>query len=290
MTNPPERIDHDLAQSIISQNIEFHEAQADLYDYSHPELTHALQRLMLRRDLRQMQALLAGAPRPLAIDVGAGTGRLTLAFVRQGWDVLALDNSPAMLAVLRRRYDRLPEPKGALETVAAGADDFSPELLQGRTAQIIGFSSVLHHLPDYLGALRQMASLLPTGGLVYVTHEPLPAQSSGKTLGMRVIKVLDQLLRTPQQIKKTIVRHRKHVGKAAAAPLMDYHDEQGLDVAAMQALLETLGFETVLLKRYKDRKTALMAVLDTYIFRTPNWRFRLLARRESCQGPDAGPT
>ena len=270
----------ELAQAIVEQNVAFHEAQARLYDLSHPELTNLYQRVMLRRDLRRVRELLSDVERPLAVDVGAGTGRLSLALARAGFEVIALDNSPAMLEVLRGRYERLREPKGALRTVVAGAEELSEGLLDGEQPHLIACSSVLHHLPDYLQVLRQACRLLPAGGCLYVAHEPLPAQVESKTLSMRLVGLLDTLLRTPQQLYKNAVRARMKLPKPPPAPLMDYHDRQGLDVAAMRGLLAEEGLEIVFERRYKDRKMAVMTVLDTYVLKTPNWKFALLGRKK----------
>jgi SAM-dependent methyltransferase len=58
----------------------------------------------------------AGGP---VLDVGAGTGRVTLDLARRGHAVVALDRSGALLATLRDRADGLP-----VETVEADARTF----------------------------------------------------------------------------------------------------------------------------------------------------------------------
>lgn len=279
MTITLEQPDVTVAARIIEQNIAYHEATADLYDLSHPELRHAFERVLLRQDLDCIARLLEVAC-PLALDIGAGTGRLTLQFTRQGWDCLAIDNSPAMLAVLQRRYDRLPMPRGRLETVCAGADDFDPKALAGRPVHLIGFSSVLHHLPDYLAVVRHFAQLLAPGGVLYVTHEPLPTQSHEKNNSSRLVKVMDQLLRAPQQAHRALVKAHMRIIPPTEAALVDYHDKPGLDMKQLRAVLDEEGLTVMREQAYKDRKTALMAWLDTRWFRTPNWRFRLVARKD----------
>jgi len=173
----------------------------------------------------------------------------------------------------------LPAPRGALETAVAGADAIGSPLVGGRPVHLIGFSSVLHHLPDYVQAVRQAGEMLASPGVLYITHEPLPAQVPGKTFAMRAVGLVDTLLRTPQQLYKNVVRARAKLPPTPPAPLMDYHDKGGLDLAALLALLEDEGLEIVMQRRYKDRKMAVMALLDTYVLRTPNWKFALLARR-----------
>jgi SAM-dependent methyltransferase len=68
--------------------------------------------LPLWRDL----ATVHGGP---ILDVGAGTGRVSLHLAGRGFAVVALDRSPALLAALRDRAARLP-----VETVEADARSF----------------------------------------------------------------------------------------------------------------------------------------------------------------------
>lgn len=273
--------DDELSAQIVEQNIAYHEATADLYDLSHPELEHLLQRRMLAADLKLIRELVGETTGGLALDVGAGTGRMTRRLVREGFDCLALDNSPAMLAVLRRRYERLPDPKGALLTAVAGATEFDPALLDGRAVQVVAFSSVLHHLPDYLATLDLYAGLLAPGGVLYITHEPLTIDAPRRTPAMKLVRAVDRLLVQPQQIAKTLKRllgGRQQV-KIAEPQLVDYHHQAGLDPEAITATLSRHGLQVVRLERYKDRKTALMAWLDTAVCKTPNWHFRLVAHK-----------
>jgi SAM-dependent methyltransferase len=53
------------------------------------------------------------------LDIGAGTGRVALALAREGHEVTALDQDPALLAELARRADGLP-----VSTVLADACSF----------------------------------------------------------------------------------------------------------------------------------------------------------------------
>ncbi len=84
-----------------------------------------------RQDLALWLALAdqyAGAGAPV-LDVGAGTGRVSLALARAGHGVVALDQSRALLAELARRARGLP-----IETVCADARTFT---LPGRHFPLI---------------------------------------------------------------------------------------------------------------------------------------------------------
>jgi SAM-dependent methyltransferase len=70
------------------------------------------------RDLALWLGLAAERGGPV-LDVGAGTGRVTLPLARAGHEVVALDRDGALLAELARRADGLP-----VTTVTADARDF----------------------------------------------------------------------------------------------------------------------------------------------------------------------
>ena len=70
-------------------------------------------------DLSLWRSLAAEYGGPV-LDVGAGSGRVTLELARAGLEVTALDHDPDLLAELRRRAGEL-----AVDTVCADARDFS---------------------------------------------------------------------------------------------------------------------------------------------------------------------
>ncbi len=72
-----------------------------------------------RQDLALWLGLAAECGGPV-LDIGAGTGRVTIALARAGHEVVALDRDGELLAELARRADGLP-----VETVVADARDFS---------------------------------------------------------------------------------------------------------------------------------------------------------------------
>ncbi|MGI8476605.1 MAG: class I SAM-dependent methyltransferase, partial [Thermomicrobiales bacterium] len=99
------------------------------------------------------------------VDLGAATGELALAAARRCRRVVAVDVSPAMLAVLR---DRARESGLAnLECVHAGLLSYDHT---GGPADIVHSRHVLHHLPDFWKAiaLQRMAAMLRPGGVLFL--------------------------------------------------------------------------------------------------------------------------
>lgn len=267
----------ELAAQIVEHNRLTHAAVASLYDLSLPNMYHWYERRLLRKDIDLLRSLTASRDLINVLDVGSGTGRLALEFVRLGWSVDGLDLSPEMLVVCQAKYDALPPPKGSLRLICGDVEETLTAV--AGPYDLISFSSVLHHLPHYLTVLEKLLEGAGPQGMVYITQEPMPLDCEHRPLPVRLIRLVDQVLGAPQQVRKQLVRIIRRQRRPQGLPLTDYHDRGGLDVPGMLAILQAHGFVVKRLRRYKDRKTGVMAWLDTNILHTPNWKFRLIAQR-----------
>ncbi len=113
-----------------------------------------------RADLALWRDLAASEDGPV-LDVGAGTGRVTLDLARAGHEVVALDREPAFLDELRRRARALP-----VETVVGDAGGF--ELPGRRFGLIIAPMQTIQLLgaAGRAGFLRSARAQLTEHGLV----------------------------------------------------------------------------------------------------------------------------
>ncbi len=120
-------------------------------------LWHDLECGDYREDLPFWLALAAETGGPV-LDIGAGTGRVTLEIAATGTAVVGLDIEPALLAALAHRSPALP-----VETVVADACTFE---LDRRFGLIVAPMQTLQLLDDRTAFLRRALMHLRPGGVL----------------------------------------------------------------------------------------------------------------------------
>jgi ubiquinone/menaquinone biosynthesis C-methylase UbiE len=144
-------------------DVEFHRKTAGSYDekvtrefaiYHHTRLDPFLDRVAQRK------------PGALVLDLGCGTGVVTLAAAARGFRVVGVDHSPEMLEIARRKVhaaglaDRVELEVGEVDHLRFGDDDFDGVLCQG----------LLHHLPELGSCLDEVDRVLEPGGFLYISE------------------------------------------------------------------------------------------------------------------------
>jgi ubiquinone/menaquinone biosynthesis C-methylase UbiE len=115
-----------------------------------------------------LESLLAAAgPRPddVCVDLGAGTGFVTLALAPKVSSVLAVDIATAMTEMLEARV-----AEAGLMNVSTLAADLTTLRLRPASTDLIVSSYVLHHLPDSgkRALVREAAGWLRPGGRLVI--------------------------------------------------------------------------------------------------------------------------
>lgn len=110
------------------------------------------------------------------LELGCGTGRITLALARAGFQVVAVDAEPTMLAGLRARLARAPASVAARVEVRAG--DLRDFALRRRFPLVVAGFNVLEHLytrVELAACLaRVRAHLAPDGRFAFDVQLPDP--------------------------------------------------------------------------------------------------------------------
>ena len=99
------------------------------------------------------------SPETRALDVGGGTGRLSILLADRVGSVVVTDPSAGMVQVAAERI----EAAGLGDRLRAVRADLTTDPLDG-SYDIAWSSMALHHVPDLDGLLRSLAGLLVDGG------------------------------------------------------------------------------------------------------------------------------
>lgn len=130
--------------------------------------------LEVQEDIGFYVGMAQGATTPI-VELAAGTGRIAIPLAQAGYDVIAIDRSPAMLDLLRAKAAEA----GVAERIDARLGDLLAPGVDGRCDRVlIPFRSLLHLATDEerLAALRAAGALLaPDGYLAFDVFTPTPA-------------------------------------------------------------------------------------------------------------------
>jgi ubiquinone/menaquinone biosynthesis C-methylase UbiE len=145
------------------RDIEFHRRTAASYD---EDVTreyavyhaHALEPFLDRVAARH--------PGGRALDLGCGTGVVTLALARRGLEVVGVDHSAEMLAIAERKAEEAGfANRCTFETADVRALRFADDEFDCVTCQ-----GLLHHLEQVDPCLRELARVLRPGGLFFISE------------------------------------------------------------------------------------------------------------------------
>jgi SAM-dependent methyltransferase len=143
---------------LIERSLRRYRSAHARYDTRHPEIFNPVEQRRLRGSLGRA---CDDAPGTRALDFGCGSGNVTAHLSELGMDVTAADLSPDFLRTVERRF-RVP-------TLRLNGRDLDG--VPDASFDLVAAYSVLHHIPDYLGAVRELARVTAPGGIVYLDHE-----------------------------------------------------------------------------------------------------------------------
>ena len=256
-------VDTELRQRILADNIDLHSRQGypEFYDRYVGIVRNPWERRIFAEHITRIVRDLKGRfPNEAltALDLGAGTGNLTLMLLARGVATIAVDISSPMLerlAAKARRY-----PGHMLKTINAGADDVLAQFeREGRTFHLVAGCSVLHHLPDYLHTIALACKVVKGGGGMYFAHEPMRKDTVSPL--SRAVQRLDfKLWRLQTHLKRLFGLDAPPDTYWTPQCLADYWDlKAGCDQAKIARTLRAAGFTANVLT-YDSKRSR---VLDT---------------------------
>ncbi len=153
---------HTGSTQLIERSVQSYAKHHGTYDGNHPEIFNDIEQARLRDSLHRLVSE-SGVTSPNALDLGAGSGNVTAHLLDLGARVTAAEVSPHFIELLQRRFG------DAVETTHINGENLAG--LPDDTFDIVTLYSVLHHIPDYLAIVEEIARVLRPGGLVYFDHE-----------------------------------------------------------------------------------------------------------------------
>jgi len=168
-----------LKEQIHQANVVVHRSEAKYYEALHPEVYSKKEQKRICANLKIADKLVTDNKR-FALDVGAGTGNLTGKLLQMGYQVVAVDISQEMCAILQEKYDNYVK-SNKLKIINSAIENLDFDA--GKFDLITCYSS-LHHLPDYVSALKSLSTFLKKRGVIYIDHEASPFYWKGEQSGL----------------------------------------------------------------------------------------------------------
>jgi SAM-dependent methyltransferase len=151
----------------VAHNRRAHDAIGAAYDAGHPEIFNDEEQARLARVAADVVAAARGPSGAVvrALDVGCGTGNLTAHLLAAGAAVTGADLSRTFIDLVAKRF----AGRGLAGTTLLNGRDLQP--IPDGSFDLTCTYSVLHHVPDYLTLVREMARVTRPGGLIMIDHE-----------------------------------------------------------------------------------------------------------------------
>ena len=253
-------------EKIIEENLKLYMLEDKDYISLHPEIYNWFEQNETEGDLLSIRKRLNGNE---ALDIGCGMGNITFKLLSLRFRVTALD---ILTTMIKRVKDSLPKYMAMnLNIVESDIDTFL--LNPSGWYNLVTISSVLHHLPDYVETLQNVVKVIPAGGFLYITHEPLKDVLIKKDSLPR--KLLWQIDYIGHLIKN---RGRNKVIEGVDWRLSDYHLYKGLDHERIKTLLEGAGFKVIFKTYSSTMRLGISNWIDTRLLRSES-QFKILAER-----------
>ncbi|MDX6404836.1 MAG: hypothetical protein QOH70_2291 [Blastocatellia bacterium] len=113
------------------------------------------------------------------LDVGCGSGWMSEYFARLGYEVKGIDISPALIGMSRDRVARVPYDVDHETTLRCSFEvhDIEAAPLAEKFDAVLCYDS-LHHFEDEDAVMRNIAAMLPVGGVLFILEGERPPAGS----------------------------------------------------------------------------------------------------------------
>jgi SAM-dependent methyltransferase len=258
-----------LDNDIVRANLAVHEKEARFYDQLHQEITNLYQRYRLQKILKLIVNQLPDSKPFYVLEIGSGTGFLTLQLLKFGFFVHAVELSPKMVEILESKISS-SNFRQKCKIINSDINSFLDYELDRDKYQLICMNSVLHHLPDYLKTLDKLLQFVDYKGILFASHEPLPPPSLNffyRNIHLIDMKIWSLLL--PKKLKE--------IANNIDYSLADFHTLSGISPEPLIKIAEDKGFKCLILEKYcAQLKTGFLSwIANNYLVAKDHFRLAL---------------
>lgn len=238
------RMDERINRIAALANVSAYDAQATRkYVDGAPHVKHAsLRQLYGKLVVQVFDGARERVTTPMVLDLGAGEGSATLPFLQLGAKVVAVDISRSQLGALKAKCRHFGD------MLEVRCEDITNTLrVKSERYDVVVVNSFLHHVPDYLGLIREAATVLNPCGQFFSFQDPLRYDSVNKaTLVFSTLAYFSWRVLRGDLVGGLRRRIRRSRGVYLEDSLHDnaeYHvTRNGVDQDAIRRLFEELGF------------------------------------------------
>jgi ubiquinone/menaquinone biosynthesis C-methylase UbiE len=149
----------------LSHNINIHDKIYKSYNIKHSEIYNDFEQERLNSVISDTINFLRKPTSQInVLDVGAGTGNLSLKYLDRGCKVTATDVS---LKSLQQLKDLAKNKKNLYLNQITESTLNIPD----NSFDVVCTYSVLHHIPDYILTIKEMIRVTKPNGIIYIDHE-----------------------------------------------------------------------------------------------------------------------
>jgi 2-polyprenyl-3-methyl-5-hydroxy-6-metoxy-1,4-benzoquinol methylase len=268
------------ARAVAMNQEHFRDKQGAALVEGSPHLKHATVRELCGDIVTEVHGRLTPRAVPIRVlDMGAGDGVLTLQFLNLGAHVVAADASDELLSDLQKRGASF---RDALTIMSGDIFALLDQLAErGMKFDVIGASSFLHHIPDYLELCRRALKLLAPGGIFFTLQDPLRYDTlSRSTYFFDRISYFGWRSTQGDYVRGLKTRCRRLMGvyrDDLAADTAEYHVvRNGVDQIALKKLFEKAGLRCEIRPYWSTQSTVFQKLGDRMHVRNT---FGLIAQR-----------
>lgn len=272
-----------MKQKVISENIKLFDNLAKVYDAEHGYMRGNYLDKIADKDIDFILSLVGGGGGIKNIlDVGGGTGFLSVKLLKKGCEVDVIDISAPMLDALKEKTDSLrKESRNRINFFCGNAEGELRKLVSGKKYDVVACSAFLHHIFNFEEILDLMSSLVKKGGIIFIFNEPL----KGLTPTDYLDTFFNKLMHNKRDLIPAAIRgiFGKEIFWDYDTRLADYHithgKEKRLRPAEISKFLEKRDFKIICCEEYTASNYKIFHIINKYIFHSFNDYFKIIAQK-----------